>query len=130
MNLWLLAFNFSFSLASFFMLIYPFSALIYVGLMYDMAYKYQFPCLSFCLVWWSVITWLIEWSDPFSIRCAFYLLFPCLVHFILDIPNFSVFFIWFKFRCLGPCWAVFSYMTSFVTTKACSLSQPSIVISS
>ena len=98
--------------------------------MCDMACKYPSPCLSSCLVWWSVITWLIEWSDPFSIGCAIYFLhFPCLVHLMPNIINFIIAFVKFKFRCLGPCWTVFSYMSSFVTTKACDLTQPSIVVS-
>ena len=112
------------------MLIWHLSAIIHVELMYDITYKYQFPCLLFYLVWWSVITWLIEWSDPFSIGCAFcFLLFPCLIHLIPDIVNFILAFVKFRFRCLGSCWAILSKMTNFVTTKACSLTQPSTIIS-
>ena len=83
------------------------------------------------LVWWSVITWPTRWSDPFSIWCTLcILLFQCLVHLISDIFNFCFAFVKFRFRFLGPCWEILSHVTSFVTTRACNLTQPSTIITS
>ena len=98
--------------------------------MYYITFEYHSLIPLICLVWWGVTTWPIVWSDPFSIGCLLNIfLFPCLVHLISNIVNFSLSFVKFRFWCLGSCWAILSYMTNFVTTKACSLTQPSIVVS-
>ena len=90
------------------------------------------PYICLCLVWWSVITWPIRWSDLCTWCTALISLLRCLIHLSSDFLNiyFCLSLVELKTWCLWPCWAILTNMTSLQATKTCGLAQPSTVVSS